>query len=380
MSIEPDTKDWTWVLDHPLRRLRLRRPRAVAGPRPAGDPRQRDPVGGGARHRRRRRPAVAARLVAAGVRLPRPRREPPLPHPAAADAGRGRRHGSPTGTRTRPRSRTTTARRTRRSSPREVVEAADAVAERVRRRWPATSGSAAAPAATATGSPSTPSPATTCTTWCTTPTTSRHITKRVTVASYDAHAEEYREGTQQMPDGRPRRDGALRRAAAGGRPGARDRQRPRPRRPGAGAGRPVACGVPTSPRPSSPCCAPTASRPTSSTRSSTTWPTRAAGRAVRRGLGGARPCCTCAARTSRGAGEPRRGDPVRRPAPPVGEGGRRRPVLDPRRRRRAATLHVLARGVRCAPCSTRPAGRWSRSTAPPALARRDWLDVLARRR
>ncbi len=27
-----------------------------------------------------------------------------------------------------------------------------------------------------------------------------HITKRVTVASYDAHAEEYREGTQQMPD------------------------------------------------------------------------------------------------------------------------------------------------------------------------------------
>ena len=43
-----------------------------------------------------------------------------------------------------------------------------------------------------------------------------HITKRVTVASYDAHAEKYRDEHPADVRRRPRRDGALRRAAAGG--------------------------------------------------------------------------------------------------------------------------------------------------------------------
>ena len=105
--ITPDTKDWTWVL------------RAGRAPSAASTP-ARSPLDGGRRARsattpplgsavlrrtRRRRPPGARRLVAAGVRLPRPRRAPALRRAARLmldqDGPRSR-----TGTRTRPRSPT----------------------------------------------------------------------------------------------------------------------------------------------------------------------------------------------------------------------------------------------------------------------------------
>ena len=162
---------------------------------PAGDPRQRHALGGRARapttrpsgpsRRRGRRwstPATSATCTgSSSERL-------------ALDAGPRTTRTSPTGTRTRPRSRSgyveqdpaTVARRGRRGGRRgrrartTPVPHGDAV------------GAGAACAATAASSPSTPSPATTCTTSSTTPTTSRHVAKRVTVASYDAYADDVR--------------------------------------------------------------------------------------------------------------------------------------------------------------------------------------------
>ena len=86
MTIEPDTKDWTWVLERSVPRVRLRRPALDR----AGVPQAirdnatlwevvLDTDG-------RRGPALEQRVVAARVRLPRPRRQPALRPPAAADA------------------------------------------------------------------------------------------------------------------------------------------------------------------------------------------------------------------------------------------------------------------------------------------------------
>ena len=89
-AIEPDDKNWTWVLDRPcpecgfvagehpwdslgaaLRQLAGRYDALLADPR-VGDP------------------PVAAGVVGTGVRLSRPRRVRPLPPPTGADARRGR--------------------------------------------------------------------------------------------------------------------------------------------------------------------------------------------------------------------------------------------------------------------------------------------------
>ena len=93
------------------------RRRASAGPRCCASP---------TAHRAARR----ADLVAAGVRLPRPRRAPHLRRAAGPDARARTTRRSPTGTRTRPRSRGATTCRTPRSSGPSWSAAAEAVAAR----------------------------------------------------------------------------------------------------------------------------------------------------------------------------------------------------------------------------------------------------------
>ena len=112
VSIEPDTKDWTWVIEQRLRAVRVRpgrgRPRAACRPAAREHPRLVRHAG----RRRLRRTPGPARVVAPGVRLPRPRRPPDLRRAGAADARRGRPASSRTGTRTWPPTRRTTTCRT----------------------------------------------------------------------------------------------------------------------------------------------------------------------------------------------------------------------------------------------------------------------------
>ena len=120
-----------------------------------------------------RRSGPSRDVVAARVRLPRPRRAPRLRPAGAADARPGRRRASPTGTRTRPPSRTGTPSRTRPPSSTELVERRRGRRGALRRRCRPTRGAGAGSAATAASSPSRASGATTCTTSSTTSTTSR---------------------------------------------------------------------------------------------------------------------------------------------------------------------------------------------------------------
>ncbi len=242
--------------------MRVRRPRRWPATGCPGDPRQRHPLGGRARHRRRGRAAVAARLVAARVRLPRPRRQPALRRAGPPDARPRTTRPSPTGTRTGPPSTTTTA-------PRIPTKVADEVGRGGRRRrrrattpWPATQWQR-------TGTRSNGDAFTV-------DTLARyhlhdlvhhahdvsHVTKRVTVASYDAFVERVprrHPGDARRRCGRrssgssprcPRVRGCWRSAAARAATPARSR---RPACPSA---------APTSPRPSSRCCAPTGTPPT----------------------------------------------------------------------------------------------------------------------
>ena len=89
-TVVPDTKDWTWVLDRPCPECGFDAASVTVDRIPARDPRQRDHVGGGADARRRGDPPGARHLVAAGVRLPRPRRAPHLRPAGRPDARRGR--------------------------------------------------------------------------------------------------------------------------------------------------------------------------------------------------------------------------------------------------------------------------------------------------
>ena len=163
-----------------------------------------------------------------------------------------------------------------------------------------------------------------------------------TVRAYDDAAAEYRDGTADLPDAVAAAIGRLAavlpRVRGSSRSGAGpDATPPHSRRP--------ACGsvVRTSRPPSSRCCGPTATTPTCSTRSPTTWPTRPrpARRTTRCGPTPA--CCTSTATTCPTVlGTPRRGHPPRRAAPRLAEGGRRGGVVGPRTRVVAASLHVLA--------------------------------------
>ena len=378
MSIDPDTKDWTWVLTRPcdecgfdapaLTRDRL--PEAIrdnatlwevvlgtddAAVRPS--PHVWSPLEYACHVR------DVNRLFAQRLRLMLGEDNPTFANwdqdqtarrrrLRLAGARRGRRRG-----RRRPPTR----------SPRPT------------RPWPATSGSAPARAATATRF--------------TVDTLARyhlhdlvhhahdvsHITKRVTVASYDAFAEAYRDGTAECLRRRsarpstgswrrcPRARGCWRSAAAPA--GTPARWRP-PASPSA---------APTSPRPSSRCCAPTATTPTWSTRSRTTSPTPARDEAYDGVWAAAsllhvrREDFPLVVRRLAEVTRPRRG------APPRAEGGRRRALLHPRQRRRPAPLHVLARAAAARRARRRPAGRSPRSTAGVGMRGEHWLDVLARR-
>ena len=147
-----------------------------------------------------------------------------------------------------------------------------------------------------------------------------HVTKRITVASYDAHAEAYRAGTEEMPDSVR---AAMERFVAALPAGARILE------VGSGPGRDAraleAAGLSTGlvgtvapkigARTSRPrswrCCVPTGTGPTSWTRSPTTSRTRTATR--RTTAYGPRPrCCTSGARTCRSwsAAWPTPPDPV----------------------------------------------------------------------
>ena len=329
-------------------------------------------------------PARPGTLVAAGVRLPRPRRAPGLRRPARADARRGRPDLRRTGTRTT----TAVERRLRRAGARD---------RRRRRSWrrPTPSRDRLRVGARTTPWQRTGRP---------------QQRQRFTVATlgrYHLHdvvhhlhdvAGTARRGDgaapttppprptatpgPRFPDAVPRPGGPVRRAAARRRPGARDRQRARPRR------------ASRSRRPASRSAAPTSApafvellradglrTPTCSTRSPTTWPTRRA------------PARPYDARVGQRLPAARR---PRRPAERAGAASPGRPARAAcctSRSRRAtarrwsvhgrvaapAALHLLARGA---------AARRARGggLVGPEHSRSDglrddrWLDVLATRR
>ena len=169
-DIKPDTKDWTWVLERAVPGVRLRRRDG-----------RRDASAGAVRANAApwqevlARPDVAAgragRVVAARVRLPRPRRVPAVRPAAGPDADRGRPAVRQLGPGRDGRRRAVRRRRTRRRSPTSCRRPPSASP----RRSPlsrATSGRGPGGAATARSSRSTRSPATSCTIRCTTSTTS----------------------------------------------------------------------------------------------------------------------------------------------------------------------------------------------------------------
>ena len=262
--------------------------------------------------------------------------------------GRGRRRGSPTGTRTWPRSRTTTARRTRPSSARELTEAADAVAERVRRGGRRPVAARPASAATATGSPSTRF--------------ARYHLHDLVHHAHDVSPHHQAGDGRVLRRATPRstRDGTQRDArrwcseaidrfvaAAAGRVRECSRSAAAPAATPARSRRPACRVRRTDIAPGFVALLRADGYDADTRRPAHRRPGRP-GAATRRTTGCGRPprCSTCAARTSRwwcarlaGATRPGRG------APPRDEGGRRRPVLHPRQRRRAAALHVLARGA-----------------------------------
>ena len=222
----PDSKDWTWVLTRPCPECGL-----AAGEVPLQSL--------GARIRENAAswatallgPAIEVRpstetWSVARVRLPRPRRAPGDGRACCPDRAGGRSGASPTGTRTPLRSRRGTPSRIRPSSPPSswlrLLRLPSATTG-----CPTTPGSAAAGAATAVSSRSPILVAITCTTWSITSTTSRDPMKQATVAAYDASASAYLHGGQPMSDLRRRAARHVRRHAAAGSAGARDRQWPR---------------------------------------------------------------------------------------------------------------------------------------------------------
>ena len=268
-------------------------------------------------------------------------------------------------------------RRTRRPWRGELVEAADAVAESTP-RCRATSGSAARhPQQRRPSSPSTPSPATTCTTWSTTRTTSAPTSPS---GSRSRPTTRTPRSTARAPSDARRRSGP--RWSASSRalgPGARVLEI------GTGAGRDaraleeagaVACGVPTSRRPSSPCCAPTGHE------ADVLDPlvddlADLAGDAPYDGVwANASLLHVRRERPARGAGQPGRRDPARRGAQPVAS--RRataRAWSTHGRRRRPAALHVLARAEAARRARRgRLGGRRGRDRATSPRGE-EWLDV-----
>ena len=172
----------------------------VAPARPAPrDPQQRRGLARPDGRPRRQRSSRPAGVVAAGVRVPRARRAPDLPRADHADARPGRaalRQLGPGRHRHRAAVRPAGARRS--SAPPWW---------RRRMQWPTstprsrtTTGAARASAATAACSTSPRSGATTSTTSSTTCTTWPTLAERVTIGSYDAYAGEYASGTSAMPD------------------------------------------------------------------------------------------------------------------------------------------------------------------------------------
>ncbi len=129
VAIEPDTKDWTWVLDRPLPECGF-----VAGDVDVRDlpatvraltPRWLERR---SRGRTRGRAAPARGVVGAGVRRARAGRQPGLRGARAAHAQTPTTRCSRTGTRTPRRSRAATPSRTRRWSADELAEAAETFA------------------------------------------------------------------------------------------------------------------------------------------------------------------------------------------------------------------------------------------------------------
>ena len=233
-SIEPDTKDWTWVLREPCPECgfvaadaRPRRPRS-AGPR------------------RRRGLGRGAGASPARPSDPTSRTWSPLEYAChvrdvhrifgerlGADARRRTSRPSPTGTRTRPRSPSATTSQDPAVVGPELRRRPTAVAaavRRARRRLRGDLGPARAAATTAASSPSTRSRATTCTTCSTTATTSARAAARATVAAYDGDADAVQRGTWAAQRRDAGRAGLVRRRRSARGSGARDRQRRRPRR------------------------------------------------------------------------------------------------------------------------------------------------------
>ena len=344
MSIEPDTKDWTWVLERPCPECGFDAPGAGPRPRPGAirDNATLWEVVLGTDDAAVR--PVAAPLVAARVRLPRPRRQPALRRAGPPDAGRGQPHlrqlgpgpdrrrrrlrragsgrGRRRGRRGRRRGRGDLRRRVRRPvaahrhpqqrrrlhrrHPRPLPPARPGpprprrlprhqaghgrVLRRLRRRLPRRARSRCPTRCARRSSGS-----------------SRRLDAGARVLEVgsgpgrDARALEEAGLSVRRTDITPAFVRMLR--ADGFEADVRRPAHRRPRRPRRATRRTTACG----PR---------------------------------------RRCCTSGARTSRRVlRRLGRGHPCRRRAPPRAEGGRRRPVLHPRPRRRAAPLHVLARGA-----------------------------------
>ena len=163
------SKDWTWVLEPRCGECGLD-PGVARRGRPCPALVRDNAAGWGphARPSRRAGPAPSGRLVAARVRLPRPRRVPAVRRPARPDARPRTTRCSPTGTRTRPPSPSATTRQ----DPTVVASELVAAGEQGRRRRspPSTagSGSGSGGAATARCSPCARSPGTSSTIRCTT--------------------------------------------------------------------------------------------------------------------------------------------------------------------------------------------------------------------
>ena len=288
--ITPDTKDWTWVLDKPCpecgydastvavadlaHRIRANAV-GVAGP----DGRA-----------RRDRPAGARRLVAAGVRLPRPRRAPGLPRAADRDDDRARaalRQLGPGHDGRRAALRPAGA-RDRRADPGGVgvrrggplrlgpgrrlgsqghPQRRQRVQHRLAREVPPPRHRAPPARRVDDGGAG-----------------DHRLLRRVRRRVRLGHQRHARRGhPQPQPLRRPRRH---RGARAG------DRLRPRPRRRWRSSRSASASGAPTSPPPSSTSSALPATSPTSSTRSATTSPTRCGAGRRTTGSGPTRPCST----------------------------------------------------------------------------------------
>ena len=237
MTITPDTKDWTWVLDRPCPQCGL----------VAADV----PVTGCRRRCATTPPRSPRRWAGADVRDPAARRpgrsleyachvrdvHRALRRAAARSCWPRTSRPSPTGTRTRPRSPAATPAQDPASSPPRSSAGRRPGRRSLRRRHRATPGSAGRPQQRRRVHGRRPAAATTCTTSSTTCTTSPpDRAAEATIAAYDASRRRLPRRRVAFPD-RCRGCWPASRGAARRRPGARDRQRSRARRPGARGGR-----------------------------------------------------------------------------------------------------------------------------------------------